>query len=209
MGKKYEQAIQEPKKEFRVGPIKEKKDLEKIKQYLMGKASKRDFALFVVGINIGLRCGDLVQLRVSDVYDSDSGEFCKKKTIIEQKTGKAREIVLNNSCTDALELYFKERGSLEADDYLFPSRKKCALSVKTVNKMVRETCKELGIKGRYGSHSLRKTFGYWAYKKNIVTDVGFLYTLQEVFGHASSKTTLRYIDIDQEKKADVYKNLNI
>jgi integrase len=209
MDKRYSQEVQE-QLVYKVGPLKEKKEIDKIKQYLFGKATKRDYALFVVGINIGLRCSDLVKLKIGDVlYNVDSQEFRDSVTVTEQKTGKTREIVLNKNCTDALEIYFKERNPLSSNDWVFLSQKKGMLSVKTVNRIIRETCKELGIKGRYGSHTLRKTFGYWAYKKNIVSDPGFVYTLQELFGHSNSKVTLRYIDIDQEKKADVYRSLNI
>lgn len=50
-----------------VEPIKKIKDIAKIKQYLIGKVNKRDYMLFVVGINVGLREGDLLNLRVKDV----------------------------------------------------------------------------------------------------------------------------------------------
>ena len=36
-----------------VEPIKNIKDIGKIKQYLLGKVNKRDYMLFAVGINVG------------------------------------------------------------------------------------------------------------------------------------------------------------
>ena len=47
------------KKAQEVEPVKSLKDLQRIKQYLLGKVDKRDYLLFVLGINIGLRASEL------------------------------------------------------------------------------------------------------------------------------------------------------
>ena len=73
-------------------------------QFLMGKQDKRDFALFVVGINIGLRTQDLVSLRVSDVSSSRTS-IHRMVQVIEQKTGKLRTFELNDVAVAALKLY--------------------------------------------------------------------------------------------------------
>ena len=54
------------------------------------------------------------------------------------------------------------------------------------------------------AHSLRKTFGYQAYKQGI--DITLLNSL---FQHSSQAVTLRYIDITQENINDVYKKINL
>lgn len=209
MGKKYDEKNGKVSVSYRVSPIKKQKDIEKIKQYFMGHASKRNYALFVVGINVGLRASDLTKLLIGDVYDLDKSKVKDSVRVVEQKTGKEREFVLNKAAQDAIALYLSERGTVAADDWLFLSQKRGKLSVKSVNRLIRDTCKELGIKGRYGSHTLRKTFGYHAYMKNIQSDPGFINTLQVLLNHSSARTTLRYIDIDREKIADVYKDLNL
>jgi len=43
-----------------VEPLKNIKDINKIKTYFRGKEDKRDYTIFVVGINIGLRASDLL-----------------------------------------------------------------------------------------------------------------------------------------------------
>lgn len=209
MGKKYDEKNGKVSVSYRVSPLKKQKDIEKIKQYFMGHSSKRNYALFVVGINVGLRASDLVKLKINDVYDIAAKKCKDTVKVVELKTGKDREFVLNKVAQDAITLYLSERGSVLADDWLFLSQKKSKLDVKSVNRLIRDTCKELGIKGRYGSHTLRKTFGYHAYMKNIQRDPGFINTLQVLLNHSSARTTLRYIDIDREKIADVYKDLNL
>ena len=71
-----------------VEPIRNIKDINKIKQYLLGKKNKRDYCIFVVGINIGLRAGDLLSLKVRDVTDGVT--IFDEVTIREQKTDKKK-----------------------------------------------------------------------------------------------------------------------
>lgn len=209
LGKKYDEKNGQVSLSYRVSPLKNPKDIQKIKQFLMGKPSKRDYCLFVVGINIGLRASDLVRLRVNDAYDLKIGKCKDTVKVVELKTGKDKEFVLNRSAQDAIKLYLSERKNLSPEDFLFGSQKKGMLHVKSVNRFVRDTCKDLGIGGRYGSHTLRKTFGYHAYMQNIQSDPGFIHTLQQVLNHSSPRTTLLYIDIDKEKIENVYKDLNL
>ena len=90
----------------------------------MGHSSKRNYALFVVGINVGLRASDLTKLLIGDVYDLAEGKVRDSVRVVEQKTGKEREFVLNKAAQDAIALYLSERGALAADDWLFLSQKK-------------------------------------------------------------------------------------
>ena len=52
-----------------VQPIRDLKKIETIKK-LLRQQNLRDYCLFVVGINSGLRISDLLKLRVSDVYEN-------------------------------------------------------------------------------------------------------------------------------------------
>jgi site-specific recombinase XerD len=63
-------------------------------------------------------------------------------------------------------------------------------------KEAQEACE---LEYEIGTHSLRKTFGYHAYKAG--TDI---HTLQRLFKHSSSAVTLAYIGITAETVADVY-----
>ena len=194
---------------YEVVPFKSKKDIEKIKQYLLGKKNKRDYALFVLGCNVGLRTQDLVALRVSDV-SSDRTTIKKKIQVIEQKTDKIREVVLNDTAINALKLYLSSREIYNPDAWLFPSRRgQNPLTVDSVRDIIKLTCKELNIKGNYGAHSLRKTFGYWVYVSNVQKNPLVLVTLQKMFNHTTQATTLRYIGIESSEIVNIYQTLNI
>jgi integrase len=191
-----------------VEPIKSLKDISKIKQYLIGKENKRDYMLFTVGINIGLRAGDLLSLKIKDVMQD--GIVVDKVTVYEEKTDKKREFDLNSSTKAAIRLYLDTFNIVETDSYLFKSRKgDGALTVESAHKIIKTTLRELNIKGNYGTHSLRKTFAYHIYINNIRTNPTIINTLQKMLNHSSAAVTLRYIGITKEVISDVYNSLNL
>lgn len=190
-----------------VEPIKKQKDIDKIKQYLKGKKNRRDYMLFVVGINVGLRAGDLLNLKLMDVMI----EFRVRDSVIikEQKTGKLREFVLNTSVKDAINYYLRSIDEYNPNDYLFKSQKGGHLSVQAAHKLIKGLLRELNIKGNYGTHSLRKTWAYHIYINNAKNNSMILPTLQKMLNHSNQATTLRYIGITKEVISDVYNSVNL
>jgi len=81
-----------PKKgsKTRVDPIRSAKDVKSISKLL--KDNPRDRLLFIMGINNGLRAGDLLKLKVSNVRDLKVGDYLK---IRESKTGKENLLIVN------------------------------------------------------------------------------------------------------------------
>lgn len=186
-----------------VEPFKSIKDIEKIKQYLRGKKNLRDYTIFTVGINVGLRAGDLLSLKWKDVLE---GEKIKKTIyVIEAKTGKGKNIELNKSARTSLEEFKDSLGRVNPDDYIFKSRKGNGhIQVRSLYRIINDVTKELNIKGNYGTHSLRKTFGYHRYKNGIPLE-----TLQKIFNHSTQSITLRYIGITKEVIQDAYNSVNL
>lgn len=192
-----------------VEPIKSLKDIQKVKQYLAGKDNKRDYMLFVVGINVGLRAGDLLQLRVKDILSN--GKIDDSVKLKEDKTDKYREFTLNNSAKDAIRVYLDSIKGYSPDDYLFKSTKgdNNPLTVESAHKIIKTLLRDLNIKGNYGTHTLRKTFAYHTYTNNIKDNPAILDTLQKMLNHSSTSVTLRYIGITKEVITDVYNSLNL
>ncbi len=187
-----------------VEAIKNPRDISKIKQFLLGEKSKRDYLLFVLGINVGLRIGDLLSLKIADVVD-EASNIKRAVNIVEQKTGKQREFELNKSAREAIRLYLEEVTGCDSDTPLFFSRKgNKAITTRSAHKIIKTTLRELGIKGNFGTHSLRKTFGYHRYNNGVKVE-----TLQKVFNHSSSTVTLRYIGITREVICDAYNCVNL
>ncbi len=108
-----------PKKgdRIKVDPIRKIKDIKAISK--ITSDNPRDHLLFIMGINNGLRAGDLTKLKVKDVRHMKVGDAL---TIKESKTGKDNILVINKTVYKALRNYLDV---FQPDDegYLFASRK--------------------------------------------------------------------------------------
>lgn len=71
-------------------------------------------------------------------------------------------------------------------------------------KKLKDAAKACGIKQNIGTHTLRKTFGYFHYQSNH--DIVFL---QRLFGHSSALITMRYIGIADEEEKKAYHDVSI
>ncbi len=83
---------------------------------------------------------------------------------------------------------------------LFLSRKGGALTVESVNHMVKRWCSGVSLHGNFGSHTLRKT---WGYHQRIRNDTPVA-LLMSAFGHASEAQTLAYLGIQPEEIDHLY-----
>ena len=179
-----------------VEPIRDKRKIDAMKKYLKGK-NVRDYVLFVMGINSGLRISDLLNLQVEDVRDKE------RITLREKKTGKTKDFPLSDSSRKILDDYLRTKNLTTGP--LFPSRKgAAAISRVQAYLIINEAAKAVGIKYSVGTHTLRKTFGYWAYQQGI--DVT---RIQQLLNHSSPGITLRYIGITKEELDNIYINLNL
>jgi len=96
-----------------VQPIRDKTKIHKIKNILK-KNNYRDYFLFVLGINSGLRVSDMLKLKVMDVKNKSH------IAIKERKNGKLKRFKINNSLQGEISEYI---WNMNDYDYLFPSRK--------------------------------------------------------------------------------------
>lgn len=184
-----------------VQPIRDLKQIETIK-WILKQKSLRDYCLFVLGINSGLRISDLLRLRISDV--SEKGKPKDRIRLREKKTNKFKDFPISDNAKSAIKEYLKTR-IINENEPLFLSRKnKGFLLRQRAYKILNDVARSVGIKDKIGTHTLRKTFGYHAYNN------GYDITLiQKLFNHSSPSVTLRYIGITQEQMDDVYLSLDL
>ena len=180
-----------------VEPIRKIEDIKSISKILEG--SPRDRLLFVMGVNNGIRTGDLLKLKVKNVKHLKAGDFI---TIREGKTKKDNVLVVNKTVYKALKNHL-DTIQLNDDDYLFKSRKgKKPIQTKAVNRMIKNWTKAINLKGNYGAHTLRKTWGYIQRTKH---GVGFEIICKR-FNHSSPSVTMRYLGIQDKEVHDTLMN---
>jgi integrase len=178
-------------------PIRKQKDIKAVTRLL--KSRPRDYLLWTLGINNGLRANDLVRLKYSQVADLKPGAVVK---IIETKTDKENILVINKSVHRALQVYVQGIKP-EPEDYLFKSRKGNGhISSQTVGRMVRSWAEAINLKGQYGAHTLRKTFGY---QQRVAFGAGYE-ILCKRYNHSSPAITMRYLGIEDQEVCDLLMN---
>ena len=175
-----------------VSPIRDLKEIARIKGALAEKP--RDLSLFVIGIHLGLRGSDLLKLRWADVIDS-TGKISEKITVREEKTKNTRHIAIQEKARQSLENWRRcSNKTVNPDNYIWPSRGGRALTIQRLHQLVNSWCMSAGLTGNYGTHTLRKTYGYHLRRLGYDIDL-----LMKIFGHSSASITLRYIGVEQEQ----------
>lgn len=107
--------------QYKADAFRNKEDINKLISFMMSsKWTKHHAVLFILGINIGCRCGDILTFRVRDVIDED-GNIIDGITLSEQKTGKSRTIYFNDAVKEVLAWHIKYQ-ELEIDDFIFASK---------------------------------------------------------------------------------------
>ena len=179
-----------------VEPIRNKKQIDAIKSYLKNK-SLRDYLLFVLGINSGLRISDLLSLKISDVKSKD------RIIIREKKTGKIKDFPISYKCRKTINEYLANINN--ESDWLFKSKKRDQPITRIqAYRIINKAARAIGMKEAIGTHTLRKTFGYWAYKSGA--DIT---RIQKLLNHSAPSVTLAYIGITKDELDNIYINLNL
>ena len=185
-----------------VEPIRDRKRIAQIKNQLRGEGRYRDLLLFVVGINSALRISDLLQLRISHFVD-EHNHIRRRFAIKEEKRGKRQEVVINDSIRETLDEYLSAYPGVTGDpgNYVFFNE---AIKRGEAWKFITSICADVGLRGNFGTHSLRKTWGYHA-RMNGVDLALIMYKLN----HASLAYTKRYLGITDDELEEVVKRLNL
>lgn len=192
-----------------VEPIRNRKKIAQIKNLLRGKKRYRDLLLFVVGVNSALRISDLLQLRINHFLD-EQGKVKQRFWIKEQKRGKRHEVVVNASIREALDEYLLAFPVIGVDrnNFVFFNSKAYDHSefIKRgqVWKFITSICREVGLSGNFGTHSLRKTWGYHARMQGVD-----LALIMHKLNHESIAYTKRYLGITDDELQAVAKRLNL
>jgi len=162
------------------------------------RSSPRDYLLFVLTINNGLRISDVLRLRVRDVVNLLPGQYIIVK---EKKTSKKNVLMMNDVTREAV-LRFMETMP-DDDKFLFSSRKgNSPLTVPYVTSLVKGWCKKVGLVGNFGTHSLRKTFGM---VQRTVHGVSYE-VISKRYRHSHPGVTMRYLGISDEEVNEMLMN---
>ena len=174
-------------------PIKSRKKLNEIAEWFEEYKGEREALFWRFGINVGLRCVDILPMRYNDVYNSD-GEFREYLIVRERKTGKEISIFLNDKVKMYLDRYVLDRPTLrKVNGHFFYSKWDPGRPVdySLMWDYFKKAEYALGLQA-FTPHSMRKTFGWHLFA--LTKDIRIV---QKALNHVSPKTTMLYIEVDQ------------
>lgn len=183
-------------------PIRKYADISKLEDYFLERGEYRDHLLVSVCLNSALRICDVICLKWTDIFDINKKKFKKYITVNEKKTGKSTTIFINNKIKYAVKLYISNIKI--KSEYLFPSRKGGHISRYRAFEIINTAGINVGLDYKISCHSLRKTFGYHAWKNGVQPAL-----IMNIYNHSSYEVTKRYLGIEQDDKDSLYKNLEL
>ena len=192
-----------------VFPIKHRDQLDAMANWLYRNVDRKYLLGFILGINLGLRANELLELKQSDLF-FPNGEIKYVSDDFSDTTDKMFPVKSLSLCKDVYifqsreNVKRKDREGNVRDDNIPDSEGYYHIEVDTLRKVLKNAAKACGLKQNIGTHTLRKTFGYFHYQANH--DIVFL---QRLFGHSSALITMRYIGIADEEEKKSYHEVSI
>jgi len=164
--------------------------------------------LLNLGVDLMLRGGDLLRLRVSDVL-TESGTVKSEVKVKQQKTKKTTlSIPLSKNSINVIKKYIVGR---DMDDFVFRSQfshfTKRPLSIFQYSRIVKKWMGEhLGLDdvSSFSTHSLRKTKSSVIYQKTQSVEI-----VRRLLGQSSVTATSAYLGIEDSDALEVARNINI
>ena len=192
-----------PPKTTTTEPIRDKDQVHDLIDYYLTRGQIRNHVLIVLGIHTALRISDILSLCWKDVYDFETNCFKRAISIVEKKTRKSKTLALHRNCITALRCHFAHVQPHCLNHPIFQNEDTgSAISRIQAYRIIREASEEIGLEEHVSCHSLRKTFGYHAWKDGISPAV-----IMEIYNHSSLEVTKRYLGITQDDKDEVYLGL--
>lgn len=174
--------IERPKEGFKLPVVL---SLEEVERLLNGTKNLKHRAMLSVIYSAGLRMGELIDLRISDI---DS-----KRMVIHIKKAKGKKdriVPLSESTLDLLRTYFME---YRPKEFLFNGENSLQYSRVSLQKVFRNALERAKIKKHCTLHTLRHSFATHLLEGGVN-----LRYIQEFLGHNSPKTTMIYTHVSSE-----------
>jgi integrase len=183
-------------------PIRSYEDIQRLKAYYLKKGVYRDFLLVSVCLNTALRIQDVLSLKWEDVMNTETHKIKEHIRITEKKTGKQTTIIINKSVKSAIKLFLKNCEI--KSEYIFASSRGVPITRFEAYNIIKKGGIAIGLDYKISCHSLRKTFGYHAWKKGTPPTL-----LMQIYNHSNYNITKRYLGIVQDDKDNVYKAVEL
>jgi integrase/recombinase XerC len=155
--------------------------------------SFRDRAVLETLYSTGIRASELIGINRDDIDHND------RLIRIRGKGRKERIVPVGTKALDAIDAYLgrEKKGDDNAALFTGPSGKR--LTARTVQRILENYRKNLGLLQKASPHTLRHSFA-----THMLESGADLRAIQELLGHASLSTTQRYTHVNLDSLMEVY-----
>ena len=154
----------------------------KVGDMIMQSNNLKHRCMLMLAYAAGLRVSEIVHLEIADIDSSRMTIFIKRA-----KGKKDRLVGLSQVLLENLRNYFKEYRPVR---YLFEGRPGESYSVRSLQMIFADVKKKAGVQMKGGIHTLRHS-----YATHLLESGTDLRVIQELLGHNSIKTTVRYTHV--------------
>jgi len=163
--------------------------------------------IWKIGVNTALRISDLLSLTMDNVRALDPAQ--PALNVIEQKTGKLRKIVVNQTALAVMQrrlTEYPDHGWLFQSDAVNRNRREPPKPInrRSVSRVFEKVGQKVAPKVALGTHSMRKTRGYAMHKAGRSIE-----SIAKVLNHSSPAVTMRYIGLVQQDIDESYTELEL
>lgn len=155
-------------------------------------------------------CGSFFGLRISDLLSLTWEQILGESfSLYEKKTGKHREIKVNDGVREHIRECYDALGIKDAKEKCFLNKYGGVISIQRVNVILKEIKVKYGLVGvkHFSTHSFRKTFGRKVVEMAGENSEMALIKLAEMFNHSNTAVTRRYLGLRQQELREVYDSL--
>lgn len=160
---------------------------------------QRDKLILEVLYATGIRVGELVNIKISDI------DFYRKEIRILGKGNKERIDPFGDYCLDAINTFISDgrKKLLEKHhtscDYLIINERGGKITTRGVEKIIDNIVKKASLKKHVSPHMLRHSFA-----THLLNEGCDIRTVQELLGHESLESTQIYTHVSNERLREVY-----
>lgn len=176
--------------------IKSYTDLKNIQDYFLEKGQINHYAIWTLGICMGLRASDIVALKWKNVMNDDLS-FKERVKLYEKKTDKLQNCLITEAMREVLTKVLNSmQWQFGMDDYIFPSGGKagCHITRDCCYKNLVKAATASNIEYHVGTHTMRKSFIniVLCIDRNTI-DMNAITKAQGLLNHSDPRVTMKYL----------------
>lgn len=177
-------------------------EIEKLTETLLKEPEFAYFNnIFIFALNTGMRLNEIVQMQWNNIDFKERKIVIRNKANFKTKTGKIRNIPINNTLLELLQRI--KPNNVSPDYYLF-GKGQFSYTKHYISRKFSQFVKRANINPNLHFHSCRHTFITNLVKNNVA-----LTKVQKLAGHSNIQTTLIYTHLHIDDLRDAVETLNL